>query len=85
MKREKVLKRTKICFYETGYIEINPYRLQRYIGLSGVSKLAKCPNTQFTNSFSAQKERFTRKTAIKFPSKSGFLKILGAKSAKRLN
>jgi len=84
-RNNKTVKRTKICFYETGSFDINPYQLQRYTGLSGMSQSAKCPNTQFTNLFLAQKERFTRKTAIKFPSNSGFLKILGAKSAKRLD
>jgi len=81
-----VVKKTKKrVFLKTGSVDINPYRLHRYIGLLRESQLAKCPNAQFKSSFLAQKERFTRKSGIKFQSNSGFLKVLSAKSATRVN
>jgi len=81
-----VVKKTKKgVFMKTGSFDVNPYRLHRYIGLLRESQLAKCPNAQFKSSFLAQKERFTRKSGIKFQSNSGFLKVLGAKSATRVN
>ena len=67
----------------TNTSNVNPYGKYRYIGLSGESQLAKCPNAQLTNSFLAQKKRFTRKTAIKFPLNSRFLKVLRTKSVKK--
>jgi len=80
-----VIKTKKRVSLKTGSVDINAYRLHRYIGFSGELQLTKCPNPQFKSSFLAQKERFTRKSGIKFQSNSGFLKVLGAKSATRVN